>query len=131
MQFNDIETLIKAVSDACEWEETQLGHKPQVALPRLQQQGYPQTRTLLLYCYQYRGKILHQRSTTEEWISSPLVAEGLQIWEALFQAHAYGFNKLKNQVGHSGYHPSHQWERPNQGIFWNALVHFQFNLLSL
>ncbi|KAH0852452.1 hypothetical protein HID58_094012 [Brassica napus] len=33
-------------------------------------------------------------SKTEEWVSSPLVAEGLAVREALYQAREHGFNSL-------------------------------------
>ncbi|RID46249.1 hypothetical protein BRARA_I02929 [Brassica rapa] len=40
------------------------------------------------------GSLLHQGSKTEEWVSSPLVAEGLAVREALYQAREHGFNSL-------------------------------------
>ncbi|KAG2332542.1 hypothetical protein Bca52824_003722 [Brassica carinata] len=40
------------------------------------------------------GKRLLQGRKTEEWVSSPLVAEGLVVREALYQARDHGFNSL-------------------------------------
>ncbi|KAG5385259.1 hypothetical protein IGI04_036729 [Brassica rapa subsp. trilocularis] len=81
LRFTETETLSKAIADAREWTEAQTGSTNQmtVPIPRLLRQDQHQ---------------LHQGSKTEEWVSSPLVAEGLAVREALYQAREHGFNSL-------------------------------------
>ncbi|KAG2288384.1 hypothetical protein Bca52824_047988 [Brassica carinata] len=86
--FDASETLTKAITYAREWQEAQLEATPSATTET-------KTAGLAWIFTDNTGQIIHQGSTTEEWVSSPLILEGLAIREALFQAKSRGYTNIE------------------------------------
>ncbi|KAG5414406.1 hypothetical protein IGI04_001973 [Brassica rapa subsp. trilocularis] len=93
--FEAKEVLSKAISDTREWQSAQE--------QKINKENLPSKPTPPTQAVAFDTVIVHtdaawreteQGSTSEDFVPSPLVAEGLAIREALLQAQAYGFNKL-------------------------------------
>ncbi|XP_013633184.1 PREDICTED: uncharacterized protein LOC106338847 [Brassica oleracea var. oleracea] len=111
--FDATETLTKAITYAREWQEAQLDATPSattvMAAPSAHRNRLIVTTINTDAAWDEEAKtaglawiftdntcqIIHQGSTTEEWVSSPLIAEGLAIREALFQAKARGYTNIE------------------------------------
>ena len=112
--FEAKEVLSKAISDAREWQSEQ---EQEINKANLPSKPTPPTQAVAFdtvivhtdaawrerqnrfldwpgFFSDCERNILMKGSTSEDFVPSPLVAEGLAIREALLQVQAYGFNKL-------------------------------------